>query len=1115
MQSYTIYYTTQNALQEFIDASKIIDNEKLLIQIFTGVIEKSYIAKLLKEIIALLPSAHIIGSTTDGEICSGKVSRKKTVLSFTQFKTTQLRTTLVECVDDCYECGKTIANTLADPSVKVIISFVEGLHCNGEAYLDGVHAVDDHLLVAGGLAGDNGKFNTTYLFTKEKISSKAAVAVALNNPNLFIHTDYNFNWLSIGRQMQVTKVKNNRIYTIDNIPVYDIYKKYLGEEVAQLLPAIGVEFPLIIQKDGNHIARAVLAKHDDGSLSFAGNIDLGEIVTFGYGDVETILNHSRETQDSMYNIPVESIFVYSCMARRRFMPELIESEIIPFQNLAEVAGFFTYGEFFSFGNQKELLNETMTILALSESSQKTTKQKDREIEPPVASEYQKSIKALTHLLNITTRELAQENQTLLESKRVIEVTKESLKQAQEISHIGSWEVDISTGATTWSDENYRIYRVDPKSAILSWEFFISLVLKEDREKIKDTMSLMYDGSIHSIEMRARRTDDAIITLVSNGKFIFDENGDAIKMVGTTQDITHMRAIEHKEKQQAQILEQIHDSVISTDLNDIIIHWNNGATLIHGYTAQEMLGESIKMLYLAEDMEKFEWLREKTLALGSYQGEIRKVTKDGTIIYTDVSLSVLKDESGEIIGITRYSQDITHKKQIEDRLKEQTEKLNYQAHYDALTDLPNRVLFDKRLQESIEDAYKHDREFALLFIDLDNFKQINDTLGHHYGDKVLRIVAKRFLAAIAEDDMLSRIGGDEFTVLIYNKNSKEVAVDVARKIIEKLRPIIRLENHELYMSASIGISLYPYDALEKSDLLKYADIAMYHAKSEGRDNCQFYSKEMSRLALKKAKMEKCLYDAIKKKQLKVYYQPQIDTQKKSIAGMEALVRWEHPKLGNISPDSFIPLAEEIGLIIELDSFVMYQAMSDVKEWYEEGLNPGVLSLNLSIAQLKSKDFIERLTSMIEEIGFDIAHLELEVTEGLMMDDPIKAIEILQIVSDMGIKIAIDDFGTGYSSLAYLKKLPVNKLKIDQSFVKELPHNDDDRVISQTIIALAQNLNLQIIAEGVETREQLDFLVSSECQYIQGYYYSRAISKEDMRMCLQSDKVHCKSQCLIVT
>lgn len=433
----------------------------------------------------------------------------------------------------------------------------------------------------------------------------------------------------------------------------------------------------------------------------------------------------------------------------------------------------------------------------------------------------------------------------------------------------------------------------------------------------------------------------------------------------------------------------------------------------------------------------------------------------------------------------------------------------------MTALPNRVLFEKRLRESIKDAHTHDREFALLFIDLDNFKQINDTLGHHYGDKVLRIVAKRFLACIAEDDMLSRIGGDEFTVLIYNKNSRELAIGVAQKIIEKLHPVIRLENHELYVSASVGISLYPHDAFTKSDLLKYADIAMYHAKSEGRDNYQFYSEEMSRLALEKAKMEKYLYDAIKKKQLSVYYQPQIDTSKNSIAGMEALVRWEHPQLGNIPPDNFIPLAEEIGLIIELDSFVMYQAMSDVKKWYEEGLTPGVLSLNLSITQLKRKDFIERLTFMIEEIGFNVEWLELEVTEGLMMDDPVKSIKILQIVSDMGIKIAIDDFGTGYSSLSYLKKLPVNKLKIDQSFVKELPYNEDDRVISQAIIALAQNLNLQIIAEGVETQQQLDFLILSKCQYIQGYYYSEAISKEAMRRYLQSNKVHCKTQCLIVT
>lgn len=1073
-------------------------------QIFTGVVDRDYISKLLKNLIKLLPSAHIIGATTDGEICSGRVSTKKTVLSFTQFEKTQLHTTLVEGHDDCYECGKAIADTLSAPSVKVIISFVEGLGCNGEAYLDGIHSVDESLLVAGGLSGDNGQFNSTYVFTKEKILSKASVAVALSNPDLFVHTDYSFDWLSIGKQMKITKVENNRVYTIDNIPAYDVYKKYLGDEVAKLLPSIGVEFPLIIQKGDNQIARAVLTKHDDGSLSFAGNIKLGEYVTFGYGDAEMILNHSKETQNNITDFPIESIFIYSCMARRRFMPEHIESEIMPFQALVEVSGFFTYGEFFSFGSKKELFNQTMTVLGLSESSNKITKQKDIEEVSLVSSEYQKTIKSLTHLLNITTRELAQDNEALVKSKRVLEVSKESLKQAQEISHIGRWEVDLLRDVTTWSDENYRIYGVDPESVELSREFFFSLIVEEDRKKVKEAIASMKDGSIHSAEVGARRMDGTLIRLFTNGKFIFNENGDAIKMAGTTQDITHMRAIEHKEQQQAQILDQIHDSVVSTDLDDIIIHWNNGATLIHGYLANEMLGKSIKKLYHAEDMEKFQWMKDQTLKLGSYQGQIRKMTKDGSIIYTDVSLSVLKNEDAKIIGITRYSQDITQKKLIEDQLNKQTERLDYQAHYDSLTKLPNRVLFNDSLKETIKNAHKNNVEFALLFLDLDNFKQINDTLGHHYGDMVLKIVAKRFLKCITRDDMLSRIGGDEFTVLLSSENAREVAIDVAKKIIKSMKPVVILGNHEFYLSVSIGISLYPNDAVKMSELLKYADTAMYHAKNEGRDNYKFYNEDMTRFALEKANMEKHLYNAIKEKQLIPYYQPQIDARDNTIMGMEALVRWEHPELGFISPDRFIPLAEEIGLIIELDNLVMYQAMRDIKHWYEEGLNPGVLSLNLSIAQLKSNDFINRLKMMIEDTGLDAKYLELEVTESIMMDDPVKSIEILQILGDMGINIAIDDFGTGYSSLAYLKKLPVSKLKIDQSFVRELPYNDDDRVISKTIIALAQNLNMEIIAEGVETKEQLDYLVSNGCYHIQGYYYSKAIGNEAMNIYIKANE-----------
>ena len=1226
MKTFNTYYITSTLFTEFIHTHNLIDNNKLLIQIFTAITDEKEILILLHHITSLFPSASIIGATTDGEICSGKVSTGKTVISLTQFEKTELKTVFVENNEGSRKTGQTLASILATPSTKLIITFTDGLNCNGEAYLKGISSINNNITIAGGLAGDNAEFKKTYVFTKEHISSNGAVGTALINNDLNIYTNYSFNWLAVGKNMKITKVDTNRVYSIDDLPAYEIYRKYLGDSIAKNLPAIGVEFPLIIQKESGPVARAILSVHDDGSLSFGGDFSYGDIVNFGYGDAGMILDRSIETQYDMLNKPIQSIFIYSCMARRRFMPDLTENEISPFQKLANVSGFFTYSEFFSYPSQNELLNQTMTLLGISESQDILPHDIQIDTETAKLNEYQKSIQALSHLLNITTDELARENRSLEKKTEIIQAKSESLRLAQAVGHMGSWEIDLITKEATWSEESYRIYKVDPSTTKTTLDTFMTKVIKEDQPKVAQAMQqALQDGKIKSIEVRVRRMDGVVITVLLSGKMIFDEHGHAVKLIGTTLDIseqiklrnenkeladiiehsfteiyivnietykylyinqealnklgythdeiqgmtlldinkelplkeldilkekltrnssiinktihtkkdgskypvqsyvqykkfhgqnvaiifdidiTDLVASELKQKRQAEILEQIHDSVISTDMNDVITHWNHGATIIHGYSKEEAIGKSITMLYLPEDLKKLQWIRQQALVHDAYHDQVRKVTKSGDVIYTDISLSVLKDEKGNTIGITRYSQDVTQKREIEDRLKEQTALLNFQAFHDKLTELPNRALFDDRLQQSITYAHRHNEKFGLLFIDLDNFKQINDTLGHHYGDEVLKIIAKRLSVCIREEDTLSRLGGDEFTILIQNLQTSESAAKIAQKIIDAMKPKLVIEKHELHISASIGISLYPKDSMIKHDLLKYADTAMYKAKEEGRNNYQFYSEDMTQLAFKKAAMEISLRKAIEEEQLIVYYQPQIDARDNSIVGLEALVRWQHPEMGLVMPDNFIALAEESGLIKELDNFVMYQAMTDVHHWYNEGLSPGILSLNLSMKQLMSTDFIEVLEETIKKTNFNIKWLELEITESQMMLDPMKSIEILQTLSRMGIEIAIDDFGTGYSSLAYLKRLPVNKLKIDQSFVHDLPYDDEDCAISKAVIALAQSLNLNIIAEGVENSEQVKYLLSNNCYYIQGHYYSKAITKKEMTEYLKNNKV----------
>jgi len=442
---------------------------------------------------------------------------------------------------------------------------------------------------------------------------------------------------------------------------------------------------------------------------------------------------------------------------------------------------------------------------------------------------------------------------------------------------------------------------------------------------------------------------------------------------------------------------------------------------------------------------------------------------------------------------------THKELEEQKaeLIAQKDTLHYQAHHDALTGLANRVLFYDRLEHAIEKSKKLDSKIAVLFIDLDHFKEINDSVGHDVGDDVLVEVSSRLQNVIRKQDTLSRLGGDEFTVLLENIVRSEDVSWIASKILATLQEAVKIDDKSFFISSSIGISIYPDDGETSIDLLKYADAAMYKAKDEGRNNFQYYSSDMTEKAFERIMLETNIRQGLENEEFVVYYQPQIDGTTDTMIGMEALVRWNHPSMGIVSPAKFMPVAESSGLIVKVDRYVMKHAMQQVSDWYAQGKKPGVVSLNLCIQQLQQKDFFEVLKSLMIETQCKAEWIELEVTEGQVMTRPEEAIKILQEISNLGIRLAVDDFGTGYSSLSYLKRLPIDKLKIDQSFIRDLPDDEEDIAISKAVISLAENLNLKIIAEGVETQEQKEFLVENGCSLIQGYLYSKPIPADELQ------------------
>jgi len=461
-----------------------------------------------------------------------------------------------------------------------------------------------------------------------------------------------------------------------------------------------------------------------------------------------------------------------------------------------------------------------------------------------------------------------------------------------------------------------------------------------------------------------------------------------------------------------------------------------------------------------------------------------------------------DEIGDLANNFRHM--ISELNTYHAQLNKQKNVLSFQATHDALTDLPNRVLFNDRLNQSIYKAKRQHEKFALLFIDLDQFKEVNDTFGHGYGDKLLQKVAKRLQSVIREEDTLARLGGDEFTIIMSNFHGDFSPSILAQKILDILQLPIVMNEDQSHISCSIGISIYPDDATEASELIKHADIAMYRSKLSGRNNYHFYTSEMTEKIYKRVTMQSEIRRALENKEFLVYYQPQYNTQTNSIVGVEALVRWPDSSGGMISPANFIPLAAELGMVVAINHQVMFMAMRHTKQWHDQGLNPGKTSININVIQTEDKSFIDLLKGMLSRSGCKPEWITLELTEGEIMRNPDISIPILQQVSAMGIEIALDDFGTGYSSLAYLKRLSIHKIKIDKTFIDELPHNPDDVAIVQAIIAITQSLKLDVIAEGVETLEQKEFLVEAGCPDIQGYLYGHPMPVEEMTRLLIKKK-----------
>ena len=624
---------------------------------------------------------------------------------------------------------------------------------------------------------------------------------------------------------------------------------------------------------------------------------------------------------------------------------------------------------------------------------------------------------------------------------------------------------------------------------------------DDAIDVEERLDRHLRGEIDHFESEHRvrhpRTGEWV-TILARGKVVErDLEGKPLRVAGTARDVSQSQHQERERLIAGEVLSSMTEAVSVIDLAYRFVSINRAFTLTTGYTEEEIMGQPSAVLDSSQHSPEFyRDMRESLEITGRWSGEMWQRRKDGEEFLCAIEASEVLEPNGRRGHFVVVLNDITEKKRAE-------QELRYLANFDTLTGLPNRALLSERLARAIVRARRHDTMVAVLFLDLDRFKEINDSLGHAVGDRILKSVAARLQATTNPTDTVSRLGGDEFTVVVEDIASEEAAYQVARNILAAFgKPIIVDERSEISITPSIGISLYPAHGLAPTDLLKHADTAMYQAKAIGRNTYLTYTEAMETQTRQRANVTAALRRAVDRNEFQLLYQPRLSLARGRISGVEALLRWHSEELGDMMPGDFIPIAEETGMIVRIGEWALREACRTLAMWQHEGLAEVKIAVNVSVLQLLRGNLPELISSILTETGAPPTRLELELTETMVMANAAETLSILNQLRAMGLSLAIDDFGTGYSSLVYLKQLPIDMLKIDKEFISDLTTDPDDEAITTTIITMAHSLGLTVIAEGVETKDQLDFLREHACDEIQGYWLSQPLSEPHCRTFIHS-------------
>jgi diguanylate cyclase (GGDEF)-like protein/PAS domain S-box-containing protein len=959
VKSFHFIYNDEHSLKQFIIEHGIDQHPSLLIQAFVGDSPVAVIQELQSQLTRLIPRAVLIGCSSNGQVISGKIT-SEIVLSFTVFEKTKVKALLQEKSGSSKELGKRLYEEMGKAETKAFIIFASHLHLGVQEFLDGVSEGGKEIVIVGGVSSDLPHKRPTYVFTNQRISTEGFVTASLGGEELKIHSHAIEEWREVGPTFNITKARGNVVEGINHMKSIRILEMYLGERFVKELPDSSIEFPFLLQEKNDLVAAYIIKVLPDGSVELNQEIAEGDKMSFGFVSVQDLIDSTTKLMAQLKRHPVESHFVYNCVARRRYIRDVTDQELSYFNRISPVSGFFSYGEFGRNGNKPKLMAHSLTYLGLTEGVREPIR--DMKIDFQLTPEAD-AMMSLTHLINTAEKDI------------------------QELT------------------QNIQI----------SEEYYRSL---------------------------------------------FDNNT---------------------------------DFVYSTDLNGRFNSLNPSFIKTFGYRKEEILGKSALQFIREEDVGRVRRHFYSAMDGREQYYDLPIASKNGEVNFFQIKNIPITVE-GECVGIFGIGRNVTKERQFE-------KKITQLAYYDSETDLPNKLKFREMVDEHIERAKKKKRELAVLFLDMDRFKMINDTLGHWAGDLIIKELSQRIQSTLPKGAYLGRFSGDTFTVLLTKDVNESTISDITQAILKTIQAPFTYQGKEFYISVSIGVGIFPRDGEESTDLLRNADSALTWAKSKGGNNTVYFSRDLKEENTRKVEMEAHLRRAIEREELFVTFQPIINIPNQSLIGCESLLRWQHPLWGLISPAEFIPLAEETGLIYEIGKWVLVESCLQLKKWLDQQMGEFYISVNVSAQQFQHPTFLCDVKEVLAISGLPAEYLCLELTETIMLHDAAHTIDGMKSLADLGVKLAIDDFGTGYSSLSYLKHLPLHILKIDRSFVQNMSDHTPDVAIVQSISTMGKGLNMKVVAEGVETVEQLELLKQLGCDSAQGFLIERPMALDKMNTYLK--------------